>query len=227
MYTQFPSEVAMVTAELRKTIPYYDPVARQSMVRAFWDALQPALACCGADSFKDWASVSALKVGRHVPASCCRPGEESDCAYQPDSGNAYVDGCVSRVRTPLVLFFWAIPVCMALMLSLALCVCLHGDRSASARGAGQSGGSRGRRRRHKRSDSRQSEYSEETGYIYRAHDSAYPSAPPYNPQFHDHETPSRSVDQYPTGLIPPEHEYTKPLIQPPAYHEVMARRSQY
>ncbi|TRY80973.1 hypothetical protein TCAL_02965 [Tigriopus californicus] len=230
MYSHFPSEVAMVTAELQKTIPYYDPVAHQSMVRAFWDAVQPMLACCGAESFRDWASVRGLKPGRKVPASCCWPSEVSDCVYQPEPNNAYMAGCVSQVHGPLVVLFWAIPVCLALMVSLALCVCLHGDRRTSTRHAsGASSNGRGmRRRRNKRSDSRQSQYSEETGYIYRAHDSAYPSAPPYNPQFRDHEALQHSADSYPTGLIPPEpHEYTKPLIQPPAYHEVMARRNQF
>ncbi len=92
MYLHFPrGEVQMAQEELRRTIPYYDVVDQDSLVRMFWDRVQPELQCCGAVSFADWADLAeGLKVGRRVPASCCKPGRESDCTYEPDSDNAYL-----------------------------------------------------------------------------------------------------------------------------------------
>ena len=71
-------------------------------------------------------------------------------------------------------------------------------------------------------NSRQSgDYTEETGYMYRASATPdYPTAPPYNPDFPAHQNPY--ADHYPTGVIPPNTEYRQPLIQPPAYHDIVS-----
>ena len=68
------------------------------------------------------------------------------------------------------------------------------------------------------------DYSEETGYVYRASATPdYPTAPPYNPEYPAHQNPY-IAEQYPTGVIPPTAEYRQPLIQPPPYHDVIAAR---
>lgn len=71
---------------------------------------------------------------------------------------------------------------------------------------------------------------EETGYVFRRTPTPnYPSAPPYNPDYPIHEVAdqygraygySGPPESYPTGVIPPHCE---PLIQPPAYHDVVRR----
>ena len=44
------------------------------------------------------------------------------------------------------------------------------------------------------------DYSEETGYVYRASATPdYPTAPPYNPDYPPHQNPY-AAEQYPTGL---------------------------
>ena len=43
MYTQFDSELEMMTSELKKTIPYYNVEDSQSIVKVFWDQIQPNL----------------------------------------------------------------------------------------------------------------------------------------------------------------------------------------
>ena len=74
-----------------------------------------------------------------------------------------------------------------------------------------------------RSSRHSGDYSEETGYVYRASATPdYPTAPPYNPEFPAHQNPY--AEQYPTGVIPPNAEYRQPLIQPPPYHDVIAAR---
>ena len=76
MFAHFDSELDFATAELRKTVPYYDVMARDdSLVKTFWDNAQPVLECCGAESFRDWERAKGLKPGRKVPGSCCYPGE--------------------------------------------------------------------------------------------------------------------------------------------------------
>ena len=70
------------------------------------------------------------------------------------------------------------------------------------------------------------DYSEETGYVYRASATPdYPTAPPYNPEYPAHQNPY-IAEQYPTGVIPPTAEYRQPLIQqqPPPYHDVITAR---
>ena len=62
----------MFTGELQRSIKYYradDPPF--SLSKKFWDELQPALRCCGAENWKDWENAGQLKHGRKVPASCC------------------------------------------------------------------------------------------------------------------------------------------------------------
>ena len=65
-------ELEMFTGELKRSIKYYrsdDPPS--SLSKKFWDEMQPALRCCGAESWEDWKSVGHLKPGHKVPASCC------------------------------------------------------------------------------------------------------------------------------------------------------------
>ena len=62
----------MFTDELKRSIKYYradDPP--HSLSKKFWDEMQPALQCCGAEGWKDWENAGQLKHGRKVPASCC------------------------------------------------------------------------------------------------------------------------------------------------------------
>ena len=62
----------MFTEELKNSIQYYradDPP--NSLSKKFWDEMQPALRCCGAEGWKDWERAGHLKRGHKVPASCC------------------------------------------------------------------------------------------------------------------------------------------------------------
>lgn len=62
----------MFTEELKRSIKYYradDPPS--SLSKKFWDEMQPALMCCGAEGWKDWENAGHLKAGHKVPASCC------------------------------------------------------------------------------------------------------------------------------------------------------------
>ena len=69
------------------------------------------------------------------------------------------------------------------------------------------------------------DYTEGTGYMYRASATPdYPTAPPYNPDFPPHQNPYADHLHYPTGVIPPHSEQRQPLIQPPAYHDVVQGR---
>ena len=64
----------MFTEELKRSIKYYrtdDPSS--SLSKKFWDEMQPALMCCGAEGWKDWEDAGHLKAGHKVPASCCDP----------------------------------------------------------------------------------------------------------------------------------------------------------
>ena len=65
-------ELEMFTEELKRSIKYYradDPPS--SLSKKFWDEMQPALMCCGAEGWKDWENAGHLKAGHKVPASCC------------------------------------------------------------------------------------------------------------------------------------------------------------
>ena len=67
-------ELEMFTQELKSSIGYYradDPPS--SLSKKFWDEMQPALMCCGAEGWKDWENAGHLKAGHKVPASCCNP----------------------------------------------------------------------------------------------------------------------------------------------------------
>ena len=71
----------MFTEELKNSIQYYradDPP--NSLSKKFWDEMQPALRCCGAEGWKDWERAGHLKRGHKVPASCC-DSELGNCFY--------------------------------------------------------------------------------------------------------------------------------------------------
>ena len=74
-------EIEMFTEELKNSIQYYradDPP--NSLSKKFWDEMQPALRCCGAEGWKDWERAGHLKRGHKVPASCC-DSELGTCSY--------------------------------------------------------------------------------------------------------------------------------------------------
>ncbi len=71
-----------------------------------------------------------------------------------------------------------------------------------------------RRRRRSRKRSGDSQYSEETGYVYRSPTPQYPTAPPYNPEYGGHHG----------GHHQQMAEYNQPLMRPPPYHDVVERR---
>ncbi len=77
---------------------------------------------------------------------------------------------------------------------------------------------------HFRNSRQSADYSEDTGYVYRASATPeYPTAPPYNPDYPPHQNPYVTTESYPTGVIPPNADYRQPLIQPPSYHDVINR----
>lgn len=231
IFIKFPNEVEMVASELEKTIPYYKADDTESLVRKFWDFVQPSLECCGVSSWHDWKlAASGLKQGRQIPASCCQKvivDPSSDCMYHPDSDNAYLIGCLTKVQLPLRITFWAIPSVMALILVATLCLCSNCNNSRDLQDTEPI--SPRRKHSHQRGGTRGSE-TEETGYVYRRTPTPnYPSAPPYNPDYPPLEVSDPyggrygyggSTDSYPTGVIPP---HCQPLIQPPAYHDVVGR----
>ena len=51
--------------------PYGVGYPPSSLSKKFWDEMQPALMCCGAEGWKDWENAGHLKAGHKVPASCC------------------------------------------------------------------------------------------------------------------------------------------------------------
>jgi len=209
LFYLFPNEVEMAANELEKTIPYYDPTKEfgSSISSMFWDTFQPILQCCGVQGINDWTAAQELKP-KKVPESCCRPGK--DCTFSPASNNVYLEGCMSKVELPFRIIFWAIPSIMAFVLMSALIVCSRNKNRPR----------RNKPNRHSHS----AEYSEETGYVYRASATPdYPTAPPYNPDYPAHQNPY--AEQYPTGVIPPNADYRQPLIQPPPYHDVVNLRS--
>lgn len=219
MYLHFKSEVEMVTVELAKTIRYYDVEDEISLVKKFWDFWQSNLKCCGASGWSDWSTCEGLKPGRKVPASCCLPDE--DCVYEPSYENTYGTGCVPQIDLYIQIVFWGIPSLMLLILILSLVVC---SRAGDRRHDGYES-----RKRYGNGDA-VSQYSEETGYVYRngggggANTSAY-SNPPYNPHY-------PAADNYPTGVASPP-DFRQPLMsanygppthqpQPPPYRDVIA-----
>lgn len=221
LFMQFPNEVELATNELEKTIPYYDPDDDHSLVRLFWDWLQPTLACCGATSWQDWGAAQ-LKSNRQVPSSCCKKSNDDDpddCTFSPTDANSYAGtGCMSQMELPFRIAFWTLPSLMALILISALIVC---SKSRNAPG-----------NRSNRRSRLSGEYSEETGYVYRSSATPeYPTAPPFNPDYpapnnypgNPHSNPY--ADHYPTGVIPPSSDFSsrQPLIQPPPYHDVVSR----
>jgi len=203
---QFPNEVEFAANELENTIPYYKQEDDKSLSKMFWDVVQTHMKCCGVTGWNDWSAAKHLKNGQKVPESCCRD-QENCSVYNPDSNSIYLDGCMSELELPFKIAFWAIPSLMAFVLLSALVVCSRQKNRED--------------RHHKnRSNCRQSgDYTEETGYMYRASGTPdYPTAPPYNPEYPAHQNPY--ADHYPTGVIPPNTEYRQPLIQPPAYHDI-------
>jgi len=224
-------EIEMFTEELRRSIKYYradDPPS--SLSKKFWDEMQPALRCCGAESYKDWENAGHLKTGHKVPASCCDTERGSsptgECTYNPGNG-AYTVGCMTKLALPLRIAFWSIPSTMLLCLILSLMVCSAGDRTQydDDRNTYHSANERHRR---KTGPSRE-DHHEGTGYVYQPSPGlhGYPSAPPYNPEYPQPEEYGGGhrthMDHYPTGVIPPgtEHTYRQPLIHPPPYHDVV------
>jgi len=210
MYLKYPNEVAMATDELGKTIGYYDPSDDDCSINKFlWDKMQETFQCCGADGWSDWSAAEKLKNGEQFPTSCCiNPNECS--VYSTSANNNYMIGCVQKLELPFRIVFWALPSVMAFMLLASLIVC-SGQKSREDRHA------KNRNSRHS------GDYSEETGYVYRASATPdYPTAPPYNPDYPAHQNPY--AEQYPTGVIPPNAEYRQPLIQPPPYHDVISAR---
>jgi len=202
LFSQFNSEVDMAANELEKSIPYYDPEDDKSLVKFVWDWVQSNLGCCGAAGWQDWSAAEMLKNGRKVPGSCCR-GPQGDCnVYSPSADGIHMVGCIKRVELPFRIAFWAIPSVMAFVLISALIVCSRQkSREQSSRV-------------YKQHSTRHSgDYTEETGYMYRASATPeYATAPPYNPEYPSHQNPY--AEQYPTGVIPPNAEYRQPLIHP-------------
>jgi len=208
MFLNFGDELEMAKSELKKTIPYYKVDQRHSVATLFWDHVQPGLGCCGAEKWEDWkeARPAVLKPGMKVIDKCCKPGND-DCTFnEPTDESIYIQGCVDRVGLEFRLVFWAIPAIMSVMLILAICVCSRAsqrkERNAYEQRDRRGGGGRGRKR------SGESQYSEETGYVYRPTPPTpqYPTAPPYNPQYNEMA------------------EYNQPLMsRPPPYHDVTRR----
>lgn len=174
-----------------------------------------------------------MKQGRQVPASCCKKtanDQNLDCVYSPDSDNAYLTGCLTKVELPYRVTFWAIPSVMAALLfgSLILCSnCCKGrdeDDAEVITPRRKAGNGRAANRYTRGTET------EETGYVYRRTPTPnYPSAPPYNPDYPQGEVTdqygrsygySGPPESYPTGVIPP---HCQPLIHPPAYHDVVGR----
>lgn len=72
-------------------VSIHSMLLQNSMVRRFWDEVQPGLECCGSENYRDWAELAeGLKTGRRVPESCCRPGKKTDCVFDPANENAYL-----------------------------------------------------------------------------------------------------------------------------------------
>jgi len=211
MYFHYQDEVALASDELGNKIGYYDPEDEHSVNKFLWDKMQSTFHCCGAEGWEDWSAAKKLKNGEKVPTSCCVNPEQCN-VYSPTASNIFLEGCVRKLELPYRIVFWALPSIMAFMLMAALIVC-SGQKSREQRHA------KNRSSRHHSGD-----YSEETGYVYRASATPdYPTAPPYNPEYPAHQNPY-IAEQYPTGVIPPTAEYRQPLIQPPPYHDVIAAR---
>jgi len=203
MFLNFDGEVSMFKSELRKTISYYRTDDRVAVTTLFWDNVQPNLECCGAETWRDWEELDKLNSGMQIPGKCCKPRHD-DCSYNPSTDTAYLEGCVDRVALPFRLVFWAIPGIMSVMLILAICVCSRASQHKE-RNAYEERARRGPKRRG-RNQSGESQYSEETGYVYRSTPpTQYPTAPPYNPQYNEMA------------------EYNQPLMRPPPYHDVTRR----
>jgi len=213
LFYHFDNEVEMAKHELEQTYVYYDPQDKGSISKMFWDYIQTNLGCCGAENYLEWAAATNLKdESKKVPDSCCKTAD-SDCQSHQTSENIYIDGCVDKIELPFRIIFWAIPSLMAFVLMSALIVCSRTKTTSSGRSV-----------RNKRRHSHSGDYSEETGYVYRASATPdYPTAPPYNPDYPPHQNPY-AAEQYPTGVIPPNADYRQPLIQPPPYHDVVNRR---
>jgi len=209
MYFHYHDEVDLASDELGKWIGYYDPSDLTSVNRFLWDTMQSTFGCCGADGQDDWSAAKELPNGEKVPISCCK--DPNDCnVYSPTASEIWMEGCVPKLELYYRIAFWALPSVMAFMLLAALIVC-SGQKSREQRHAKN------------RSSRHSGDYSEETGYVYRASATPdYPTAPPYNPEYPAHQNPY--AEQYPTGVIPPNAEYRQPLIQPPPYHDVIAAR---
>jgi len=213
MYFHYPDEVALASDELGGKIGYYKPEDEHSVNTFLWDKMQSTFHCCGAEGWEDWSANKNLKNGEKVPVSCCVNPEQCN-VYSPTASNIFLEGCVRKLELPYRIVFWAVPSIMAFMLMAALIVC-SGQKSREQRHA------KNRSSRHHSGD-----YSEETGYVYRASATPdYPTAPPYNPEYPAHQNPY-IAEQYPTGVIPPTAEYRQPLIQqqPPPYHDVITAR---
>ena len=115
----------MAANELEKTIPYYDPENKESLVKMGWDWVQPNLGCCGVQDWQDWNAAEKLqKTRQKVPESCCRGSGRPDCnVYSPSSGGIFMEGCLEKITLPFRITFWAIPSIMAFVLFSALIVC--------------------------------------------------------------------------------------------------------
>ena len=88
----------------------------------FWDLVQTNLKCCGVTGWNDWSAAKHLKNGQKVPESCCI-NQDNCSVYNPDSNSIYLNGCMSELRLPFKIAFWAIPSIMAFVLLSALIVC--------------------------------------------------------------------------------------------------------
>lgn len=116
------------------------------------------------------------------------------------------------VGLPLRIAFWSVPSVMAVVLVMSLCVCTR----AGDDGGNRERGGRGRSSAAAAAAHQGEDYSEETGYVYRA--PQYPTAPPYNPDFGQNVSIGHSYHQAAVA------EYSQPLIQPPPYHDVVGNR---